>query len=857
MNIVNKLTLRHLRENKRRSVVTMIGVIISVAMVTAVTTLGSSFMDLMIRQDIAQNGEWHVKYMNTNEQQIEAIREDAATKDVILSSDGYAELRGSQNLYKPYLHVQNYNSSGYENFPITVTEGRLPKREGEVVISEAIRQNANVSYAIGDELTLELGQRVEKATGKVLTQNESLARDGDTMFEALEVDETVTLTVVGTIARPKWEPLWAPGYTVVGYIDDTRLGNQTVDAYVALQNVTSSIYEDTDMFMDEHRIEGASYNSNLLRYYGVTDHDRLHKTLYGFVAIIMTVIVIGSVALIYNAFAISVSERSRYLGMLASVGATKRQKRNSVFFEGLIIGAISIPIGILAGIAGIAVTFLFINPFVENALNVTEKFEVVLTPLTLLVTVLISVMTIFISCYLPARRASKISAIDAIRQTQDVRLTSKNVKTSPFVRRIFGLEAEIGLKNTKRNRKRYLATVFSLVISIVLFLVVSFFTDRLAQSLEMAQGDYNFDVLVNGTGLSQDDLQRYKALDDVTKGTFFETTTVRALVEKERLPKALTNNDELSSMLVDGKYFYYVALYELDGESFDDYVEQIGASPDAFDEAAVPSAIVVDEVSYQDPVQKKFIQTKTIETKAGDTLDLFDQNASEDDTPIETVRVGAVTNVLPSAGVMANSLGWIDVIVREGTFNEGVIRDAMNMESPSITLNTKDPAATQQVIEAEQNSSRYIFNVAEQREQQEQMLLLLSVFVYGFIVLISLISIANIFNTISTSVSLRRREFAMLRSVGMTPKGFNKMVYYESAFYGIKALVYGVPISVLIMYLIYRVQIHTFEVPFTLPWGDLMFVIVTIFIIVGASMLYAISKVKSDNIIDRLKQEND
>ena len=151
MNIINKMTLRHLRENKRRSLVTIIGVIISVSMITAVTTLGSSFLDLMIRQDIADNGEWHVQYLDTNEKQVEAIRDDANTKAVILSNDGYAQLEESQNAYKPYLYVRNYNTSGLKSFPIDLTEGRLPEKEGEVVISEGIRKNALVTYNIGDE----------------------------------------------------------------------------------------------------------------------------------------------------------------------------------------------------------------------------------------------------------------------------------------------------------------------------------------------------------------------------------------------------------------------------------------------------------------------------------------------------------------------------------------------------------------------------------------------------------------------------------------------------------------------------------------------------------------------------------
>ncbi|MGI1822784.1 ABC transporter permease [Exiguobacterium sp. TRN 1102] len=277
--------------------------------------------------------------------------------------------------------------------------------------------------------------------------------------------------------------------------------------------------------------------------------------------------------------------------------------------------------------------------------------------------------------------------------------------------------------------------------------------------------------------------RRYESLDHVTNGTYFENATVQTMVSKPQLPSAIIENENLASTFVDGKFMYYVSLYQLDDESFNAYLKQIGAPVSRFEDGDVPGAVLIDEISYQDMDQKKFITSETVETEIGDTFELRDENATGDAAPLRTIQIGAMTDIAPT-GVMTGSLGWLDVIVREGTFEEDAIGDLMKQSSPSIALNTDDPEDTQQVIEAEQNLDLYVFNVSEQREQQEQMLLLLSIFVYGFIVLISLISIANIFNTISTSVSLRRREFAMLRSVGMTPKGFNKMVYYESIFYG-------------------------------------------------------------------------
>jgi putative ABC transport system permease protein len=173
-----------------------------------------------------------------------------------------------------------------------------------------------------------------------------------------------------------------------------------------------------------------------------------------------------------------------------------------------------------------------------------------------------------------------------------------------------------------------------------------------------------------------------------------------------------------------------------------------------------------------------------------------------------------------------------------------------------VYLTSTDPMATQTAIEDRNDPSIHVLNVYQFRQQGEQMILLMSVFTYGFITLISLISIANIFNTISTSITLRKREFAMLQSVGMTPRGFRKMINYESIFYGVKALGYGLPISVLVMLGIHRSVGYTFEYGFRLPWMSIVFVIIMIFLIVGSAMLYSISKIKNQNIIENLKQEN-
>ena len=863
MNIVNKLTARHLRKNKRRTLITIIGVIISVAMIMAVSTLGVSFLDLMKRQTIADTGEWHVQYKNITKEQLGAIAKDESTDKLVIANDrGYSPIQGSENRNKPYIFIKEFNKQGYKQFPVELSKGRLPKAANEVVISEELLKDAKLDYNLGDKLTVEIGQRILEGAEAPFGQNDPLQQLEDGTKETLQIEETNSFTIVGIMKRPVWEQTWSPGYTVINYIDSTLLTeNDRFDAIVVVDKVNGSLYSKVNKIKKENDIDKVVYNEELLRYYGVTDNDSLRLTLFSLAGIIMVVIIVGSVALIYNAFAISVSERARHLGMLSSVGATKKQKRNSVFFEGFLIGLISIPIGVIAGVGGIAATFWFINKYLHGALGESgEKLAVIVTPLSLLIACLISILTIFISTYLPARKASKISAIDAIRQTQDIKLSGKTVKTSKLVRKIFGIEAEIGLKNVKRNKKRYKVTVFSLVISIVLYLSVSFFTNSISKSAELSQDGVNFDISVSSNDMSPLDLEPFTHLKNVTETSIQTRIQLSAAIPEDAFPDLLSEKIKEEDLLIeDGKYEYYVNLYGLDDSSFRTYAETVGTDLKSFTDSEQPTAIMVDKTSYQDFDSGKFIETKAIlHAKPGDKIELVLKNyETMEHVALPELKIGALTDEVPM-GVTPAGLGGLNIIVPQKTMDELINGNAevKEMVEHYIYLNSSDPIATQKEIEDTTSSNVYVYNVFKQKQNEQQLIMFLSVFTFGFIALISLISIANIFNTISTSISLRKREFAMLKSVGLTPKGFNKMIYYESIFYGVKALLYGLPISGVVMFLMFWSLQNTFEYGFILPWMNILFVIVAIFIIVSSAMLYSIQKIKKENIIDGLIQDN-
>ncbi|ENH97246.1 lipoprotein release ABC transporter permease [Gracilibacillus halophilus YIM-C55.5] len=857
MNIVNKITLRQLKQNKRRTLVTIIGVIISVAMVTAVAVLATSFQDFMKQVTIASDGEWHVEYANTPANQLPTIQEDEQTDELVVTNDlGYAEFDGAERESKPYLFFKEMNEAGFDLFPVQLTEGRLPQSSGEVLINENILADTKTDLGIGTTFTVDIGQRVALNSEQPLGQETSIQYEDKKALEKLKPKQTKTFTVVGTMESTIWERSWSPGYTILHYLDPSTLNEgDKVNSIAKVNNVNSSIYDNAEHLAEQTGAEEIHYHDSLLRYYGVTDHSNLKKTFFSLIVILMLIIMIGSISLIYNAFAISVSERSKHLGMLSSIGATKRQKRNSVFFEGGVIGAISIPIGILSGIAGIAATFMFINPIIQEVANVDQKLSVVVTPISLVSAVVVSAVTILISSYLPARKASKLTAMDAIRQTQDVKLTGKAVKTSKLVRKMFGMEAEIGLKNLKRNKKRYKATVFSLVISIILFLTVSFFTDNIKKSLELTQADINYDIKLSGfEDVSADDIKPYTQLEGVTASTFIRTIYLSASVEEKKVPEVV--KDYKQRPLDNGKYSYSVNLYAMDDESFRKYAGEIGKKTDDMIEADQPSAILVNEITYNDQSSGRVIETEGILTNVNETLTLHSIRGETEQKGLGEIEIAALTDQLPMGITSTSRPGGVDLITSEQMLETFLSNQKPEHARNTLYLNSSDPMKTQEAIEEIKPSHIRAYNVEQSRQQQERMLLFMSVFTYGFIALISAISIANIFNTISTSIAIRKREFAMLKSVGMTPKGFNKMINYESIFYGFKALIYGLPISIACMGAIYVSLRHTFTYGFALPWISILYVIIAIFIIVGSTMLYSIRKIKKQNIIEGLRQEN-
>lgn len=881
MNIVNRLTLRCLKLNKRRTMVTVIGIALSVTMLTAISTILFSFMDTMQRDEIAKHGEWHAAISGVDASKLDQIEQVENVEAVLLTRNvGFVQFRESTHPDKLFLYIEEYNTPAFSYLNKKLAQGRLPQRAGEAVIGKAALASG-ADYQIGDTVTFQTGYRVGDP-GR--TGNEMRLSTGDypvrdrkgNLDETFEPREKRTYTITGILEESDVYDGLAAAFSVIGYCDAASLAAEgiTANPKLVFDPVRRSLYQEVETLAQQTGAKGQSFNGELLQYYGLTSRDSLQMTIYFFMGILMLIVLIGSAMLIYNAFSISVAERSQYLGMLASVGATKRQKRNSVYFEGFLLGLVAIPPGLLAGIGGIGVTFLLMNTAMRDALGLIVDVRVIVSPASLLLAVVLSALVIFLSVWKPAWRASHTMPIDAIRQTREVKLSKKTVKTSRATRKLFGFEGEIALKNLKRNRSRYRTTVVSLSVSVVLFLTVSFGIQLANQIFCMEQGQIPCDIIVFSVGMEpakrEEIFDRVLREGKVTDHTVYDSMTFLSSMNKEDIDKDYLTQAQLTEQ--NGSYHVPVSLYILDDASFAAYAREVGVKTADYDDPNKRKAILINENTWD--IINEETNVKTVKTfrllnlRRGEALTM-QQVTSEDGSQITTSGTMEIAHITAEKPFGIDTFGP-SLVVPEKTGSAIAAEYAEKMAGPDkpirlecepvLCLNSDSPARVRDILDSYNEpglSEQVRYNdYAIQREEQEHVLLLISVFSGGFIALITLICLANLFNTISTSVALRRREFAMIKSAGMTPKGFRKMIRYESLFYALKTLLYGLPVSFGLMALLQLVVQEDFEMPFRVPWIPLVCAVAGVVVFVGLTMLYSSGKLKKNNIIEALKDEN-
>lgn len=907
MNVFSKVTLESLKKNRTRTVVTIIGIMLSAAMICASTTFVSSMQNFVLRCEIYSSGDWYGAVYDAAYKDYEDIRDSGKVSSAAYAQVlGYAKI-GSANEYKPYLYVLGGDAaSGYfETMPVHLLLGTLPKDSTEIILPEHLTSNGKVNYTLGDTVTLEVGDRT--LDGKRLGQDTPVyTYDSETHTEVmsgerLENTEPRTYTVVGIYERPAFEDYAAPGYTALTAADTKSAEQSPIHCYFKLHKPAGVYDFMKEMgYTQEYRY---AYNTKVLLYSGTAPFDSFLTAFYSLAAIIIALIVFGSVSLIYNAFSISVSERTRQFGLLSSVGATRKQLRRMVLFEALTVSAVGIPLGILVGIGGIGITLLLIGDKFSSIVRADIPMRLCVSWQAVVIAAVIALVTVLISAWIPSKRATGVSAVEAIRQSIDIKVSGRPVRTSKLAYKLFGLPGVLAGKHYKRNRKKYRTTVVSLFMSIVLFVSAAAFTDYMMESAEGGLASDQFDLIYAAesdasAAMTPDALlELLFSEQNVTGGTYTKKQFLQGDISREYVTAmyadrfadfGMEREDAAPKELSISGYLYFVADVE-----FNRLLEKYDLKEADYYDRDKPLGIALDRNIELDRRLEKYVTLDTLQgdgcvieglyyveidgyyrkdsriDENGNKVVLYQNRDNENDIielPYEesfakyTLRSEKTIEEAPffvslSTPVAINMIypySMLESVVPEAALNQ--FRNTEYFLTSSDHTASFENLAT--VLTENGLSSRQLFDYAANEETNRNVITIIRVFAYGFIVLISLIAAANVFNTISTNISLRRREFAMLKSVGMTQKGFRRMMNYECLLYGSKALLLGLPVSCGITYLIYRAVTTAYETSFHLPWAAIGIAVLSVFLVVFATMMYAMRKVKKDNPIDALKNEN-
>ena len=849
MSILNDLTIKNLKLNKKRTIVTIVGIILSTALMVGIGLLFSSFQDYMIRETISYNGKYEAEYGDVSLDKLNSIDK----KDFSYfyqKAIGFSKF-DSANEYKPYLYISSVNKEYFNE--LHLISGRFAENDSELVISNHINTNGGASYKIGDIITLKYGERVVEGVN-TLANNEYYEE------ETLNIVGEKTYTIVGIVERSNFEDYSASGYSTFTLDMNDKEG--IVNVFVMFNNKKKIIKQSEDLAKKLGYDNAISYNSTLLALYGESTYGNIMKSMITMIVIMLSLVSIGCIVVIYNSFAISVMERKKEFGLLSSIGATKKQLSYTVFFEALIEGIIGIILGICGAYIGIGTVILIINNLIGDILVL--KLNLVTNIVFIIIPVIFMIIVIFISALVPSRRAAKVSPIEAIRQNDDIKINKKKIKTGKLVNKLFGIEGEIALKNIKRNKKKYRVTIVSLFISIVLFISFSSYMNYTIDTASSVMGEVPYDYQISYFG--DDPNNDKEALDKINE-------IVKSSDVKEYVSYSVSNLSIIGDYTYSDEYldFYksaygddgikvlnnlkYQSIYilALDDNSYNKYKKLIGLDKD--------SVILLNKfkgvsygnnkrVNYNIPV----INNGNINIKICN----FDDNDEDVDTTkycnknIDNIFVTNKSfDLIEEFSYMSDFKLIVNKKLYDNISNSGTHYTQFNI----ISDNTDNIDKLTKELDKYDNVN--YTNVKESMKQANNMILVIKILMYGFIGLVTLIGVTSVFNTISTSMALRKREFAVLRSIGLTRKGFNKILFFESLFFGLKSLIYAIPVSLGVTIIIHYALADMMSInSIVIPWKAIIISIVSVFVIVLLTMMYSTSKIKKHNIIEQIREEN-
>ena len=762
------------------------------------------------------------------------------------------------------------------------------------------------------------GRLPENSNEVVVDTNNNFDKIGDTLVQTLESGETKEYTVVGKINNYYYG--FFNTNQAITLLNRNDLQPDDRVTITVISNNIKEIYNDYfDIYyqLGSYRNNQGStldemvrYNKTLLEYANVLDYTSdFQKNIYALEGIFVGVIVVSSMVFIYSVINISVIERKRYFGILKSVGTTTKQMKRSIRIELLIILLVTIPLGILIGIGLDCLLITLINNMlpelstsyatVFNFLEANEGMNVAIPMSTIGMSILIIIITVYISSVLPIKKVSRLQAISLIKQNKEkvrIKKTKKMHRENLDEKHI---ESKLAFKNVERYKARYSAIIMSLLISIALIIVSNYYIVNITANTYDPGYNYEIGIIYDESKHDNlmeeiiDDIQEAGISDKLISNSFTGYTMV--IDEKD----ISDEEKEVGGKLYGNEYPMYphfelnfaskeydyndvldiytrpISILTLNEDAYNQYIQGIGVDKLENNECIFVDCIN-EKTKYYDNIkltnynEGDEILLTNLSLNVGDAVDEF---LEEDVVPL---TVKKITDKIPQ-GLSTQENGPLIVgteetleYINEQRFGGSESAYAINYEY--IFLQVKDIDSANQFLE--NVKEKYSLNDYDEddlnnrdndnsirgheltsQDEIDTVMLLRNIFIYSFIGIITLIGILNMYNAINTNLETRKREAVSLVTIGMEEKQINKMLFIENAICGVLALILGIAFGLFASYIVYFMSIDYSWYSFEIPWLSLIISAIGIILVTVIATMYLKKKIFADNLVEVLKRE--
>lgn len=860
--ILFDIAFTSVKKNKIRTLSTILGIMLSVSLLTSVILLVFSSSDYLTEVISSKSGTWHLAASHQSVNDYNKYENDGYAKEIgTLQSIGFSDSTPDRN----YLYIEGTDTAYLDMLPVEVIKGRLPVSSSEIILPQEYIEKSSLS--IGDSIMIGVGIRYSTDLEKNIGTNVANYTDDEILVDV----QNRQYTIVGICEKLPSEagpaPIWYSAYTGL----DTNLSDRSTYTYYFRFDDTASIIPYYENVLREQQIPNAR-NSEYLLTLGINGESGYRILIYAIGLLLTLLVLFGAVSLIHNSFAISIQQRIRELGILTSVGATYGQIKRMLFIEAASMCVLGIPLGIFAGFIAVKIIIRIWGQSIISLFNTSAEFVVKFPLSALLFIIAISFMTVWISTVIPARKLNKISPIEAIRQrTEPIR--AKSLAVSKWVQRIYGIKGVLAEREYKANRKKYRSIVITLAMSLVFYtgtLSIAHYVDCVvteyfpSTSSDIYLYSYPDKITVDDPTI----ISEVESLDNIQIDAEAYCYGIPILLSQNIVADGVFDYSRKEQTLVNEQYVAMTSVQFLEDNYFNEYLSELGIEHDTFMINNELCAIAYDKINLLDSASGQNVNSSIFKSHDRQNISLqyideigYENTKCFENSPLK-ISIVDFAQELPK-GLDTGNSGYGDslhLILPESARADvsALFKDYFNVEKIiACTASNHSEAfdSIKQIID-DANIPVDVVDYAAKYQGSTGIVSLIRFIATVLVIVFVAIGMANLFNIMYASIRLRKKEFAVLQSVGMSERELHQMLNLECMKYWSKSFLYGTLISFLINLSLYFVVSKSFDIGYSFPYIALLAATFVIGLCIFTIKNMVMRKENSGSIITAIRSES-